>query len=178
MDLVDYHSLDTEPEANSFLANTEIVEDKGPFYKPHAVAYEVMADQDILALVVVRCFVVRDLSFVPLTARPDLNPDLIVVADPVSVEFLVANDCSKVSEALANFVLYKQRMKNRNRRKLLSEIKINFYCIIALTLFKLFNEQLKMILIRELHAITSLYLLFNSIIARGTKRESTTKTSK
>lgn len=85
------------------------------------------------------------------------------------MEFLVANDYLTVSEALANFVLHIHKKKRKeNRRKLLSEIKINFYCIVALTLLKLFNEQLKIILIREFHAITSQYLLFNNIIARGT----------
>lgn len=55
MVLVDHHIQDIELLESNFLANTEIEEDKGPFYKVHAVANEVKVDQDSLALVVDHC---------------------------------------------------------------------------------------------------------------------------
>jgi hypothetical protein len=100
--LVDFRILGTELLANSFLENTEIVEGTDPSYNLHVVAAcEEMVDRSSLALVVAHYSVVLDLSFV----LPMEFPDLIVAVDPVLVEFLVVNDCLKVLEALANFVL-------------------------------------------------------------------------
>lgn len=84
------------------------------------------------------------------------------------MEFLAANDYLKVLEALASFVLHIREAKKRKKQTEIiigNKNKLLLYHG-SLSRVELFNEQLKIILIRELHAFTSHFIYYSTALRR------------